>query len=282
MQMSPAMRESAMVPDLYRIQHVRRETKDTFTVELRAVQRNGGVHFAPGQFNMLYVYGVGEVPISISGDPGKDQCLIHTTRAVGTVTRAMQKLHKGATLGVRGPYGTHWPVKEAEGSDIVIIAGGIGLAPLRSALYRILEHREKYGKVQLLYGARTPADILYKNELEHWRARLDMDVVVTVDRAPGTWRGNVGVVPAFIPKAAFDPSSTVSMICGPEMMMRYSVQELQKCGVADENIYVSLERNMKCGIGLCGHCQIQNLFVCKDGPVVSYQNVKDLMTKREV
>ena len=172
-----------MVPVPYRVQRVRQETTDTFTLELGEFRSNGGFSFAPGQFNMLYIYGVGEIPISISGDPSKTHAIVHTTRAVGAVSKAMRKLRKGDTLGVRGPFGTPWPVDRAEGHDVVFVAGGIGLPPLRPALYSILSHREKYGKVVLLYGARTPADILFRAELERWRARLDVDVFVTVDRA---------------------------------------------------------------------------------------------------
>jgi len=231
---------------------------------------------------MLYVFGVGEIPISISGNPEKTRSLVHTTRAIGTVTKAMRKLRKGDTLCVRGPYGTSWPVREGRGKDIIIIAGGIGVAPLRPVVYHILAHRGDYRSVTLLYGTRTPDDILYRNEVEHWRARLDLDVHVTVDRAAPTWKGSVGVVPTLIPRAPFEPSNTVAMICGPEVMMRFTVAELQKRGVPDSMIFLSLERNMKCGIGLCGHCQYQHLFVCRDGPVFSYAKVKELLTKREV
>jgi NAD(P)H-flavin reductase len=266
----------------YRIQQVRQETYDTFTLELLPANGNAGFSFHAGQFNMLYLFGVGEVPISISGDPTENEKLVHTTREVGTVTRAMRKLKRGETLGVRGPFGTHWPVQEALGSDIVIVAGGIGLAPLRPALYQLLSQREKYGKVVLLYGTRSPADILYRRELEQWRARFDLEVYVTVDRATGAWRGNVGVVTTLIPKAPFDPRHTVAMVCGPEVMMRFTIMELQKRGVATENIFLSMERNMKCAVGFCGHCQFGPTFVCKDGPVFSYTRVKDLLAKWEI
>jgi NAD(P)H-flavin reductase len=231
---------------------------------------------------MLYVFGVGEVPISISSDPGQTSALVHTMRAVGTVTKALRKLKRGDVLGVRGPYGSNWPVKEAEGSDVLIAAGGIGLPPLRPALYNILANREKYGKVVLLYGTRSPADMVYRKELEQWRGRFDLDVHVTVDRAVGAWRGNVGVVTTLLPKAHLDPTSTVAMICGPEMMMRFTALELQKRGVAIQDIYLSMERNMKCAIGFCGHCQLGPIFVCKDGPVFRYDRIKSLMEKREV
>jgi NAD(P)H-flavin reductase len=271
-----------MLPHPYRIRQVRKETPDTFTLELAPVNGANGSSFAPGQFNMLYVFGVGEIPISISGDPSQAAPLVHTTRAVGTVTKAMRNLKRGEVLGVRGPYGSHWPVEEAEGNDVVIVAGGIGLAPLRPAMYRILSRREKFGKVVLLYGARTPADILFRRQLEQWRAQLDLEVHVTVDRATEAWRGNVGVVTRLIPKAPFDPLNTVALVCGPEVMMRFTIAELQKRGVDAGQIFVSMERNMKCAVGFCGHCQFGPHFVCKDGPVFRYSQVKDLMTKWEI
>ena len=168
------------------------------------------------------------------------------------------------------------------GKDIVIVTGGIGLAPLRSAMYQITAQREKYGKVALLYGARTPEDILYRKELEHWRAHFDLEVYVTVDRATGTWRGSVGVVTRLIPRAPFDPQNTMALVCGPEIMMRFSAAELEKRGVAASNIFVSMERNMKCAVGFCGHCQYGPNFICKDGPVFQYSHVKDLLVKWEI
>jgi len=181
----------SMIPKPFRIQRTRNETHDTFTMELVPKSGNGGFNFSPGQFNMLYVFGVGEVPISISGDAGDTELLVHTIRAVGTVTKAMRKLKRGDPIGVRGPFGRSWPVSEAEGNDVVIVAGGIGLAPLRPTIYHLLSKREKYGKVMLLYGTRTPSDILFRKELEQWRGRFDFEVELTVDRAMGDWRGNV-------------------------------------------------------------------------------------------
>lgn len=271
-----------MLPHPYRIRQVRKETPDTFTLELAPVNGMNGLSFAAGQFNMLYVFGVGEIPISISGDPGQPEPLVHTTRAVGTVTKAMRNLKRDGVLAVRGPYGSHWPVEEAEGNDVVIVAGGIGLAPLRPAMYQILSQRGKFGKVVLLYGARTPTDILFRRQLEQWRAHLDLEVYVTVDRATEAWRGNVGVVTRLIPKAPFDPLNIVALVCGPEVMMRFTIAELQKRGVEAEQIFVSMERNMKCAVGFCGHCQFGPHFVCKDGPVFRYSQVKDLLTKWEI
>jgi len=269
---------SDMMPEFFRIVRTQKNTHDTFTIELEPPSKI--FSFEPGQFNMLYHFG--EVPISICGDPADRGKLVHTIRAVGTVTRALQKLKKGDAIGIRGPFGTHWPVNESFGSDIMIIAGGIGLPPLRPSIYHILANREKYGKVVLLYGTRTPEDILYRKELELWRSRFDMEVHITVDRASSDWKGNVGVVTTLIPRSHFDPLNTVAMLVGPEIMMRFTVQELQKRGVAAENIYISMERNMKCGVGFCGHCQCGPTFICKDGPVYPYPAIKDVFVKREI
>jgi NAD(P)H-flavin reductase len=271
-----------MLPQRYRIQRVRREIPDTFTLELEPENGVDIPQFATGQFNMLYVFGVGEIPISISGDPAKRKPLVHTTRAVGTVSKAMRALKANDVIGVRGPFGSYWPIKQAEGKDIVIAAGGIGLAPLRSVMYHIISHRERYGKAVLLYGARTPEDILYRRELEKWRAKFDLEVDVTVDRATGSWRRSVGVVTQLIPRASFDPNNTIAMVCGPEIMMRFTAAGLEQRGVALENIYVSMERNMKCAIGMCGHCQYGPNFVCKDGPVFQYSQIQGLLSKWEI
>ena len=271
-----------MLPHPYCVQRVRQETSDTFTLEMEPESGGRELEFTAGQFNMLYAFGVGEVPISISGDPAKPALLVHTTREVGSVTRAMRKLKPWDSLGVRGPFGIGWPVTPAQGADVVIVAGGIGLAPLRPALYQILAARKYYGKVVLLYGTRTPADILFRRELKQWHSRFDLEVHVTVDRAMGNWRGNVGVVTSLVARAPFDPHSTVAMVCGPEIMMRFTVQELERRGVAFENIYLSMERNMKCAVGLCGHCQFGSTFICKDGPVFRYDRVQALLAIREI
>jgi NAD(P)H-flavin reductase len=272
----------AMLPLLCRVEQMRQETHDTFTLKLRLTNGVRELPFLPGQFNMLYVFGVGEVPISISGNPNLPDVLVHTTREVGIVTKAMSQLKPGSTLGVRGPFGNPWPVQEAEGNDVVIVAGGIGLAPLRPVLYHLLARREKYGKIVLLYGTRTPSDILYRKELEKWRAHFDLEVFVTVDRATNGWHGDVGVVTTLISRASFEPFSSTALICGPEVMMRFSVLELQKRGIRSEDIFVSMERNMKCAVGFCGHCQFGPKFICKDGPVMRYDEIKDLLAKREV
>src|SRR3970040_959578 len=199
----------------FRVRGRRRETRDTITVDLQAVAPADESGFTPGQFNMLYVFGIGEVPISISGDPGRVDFLAHTVRAVGAVTQALAAMKRGALVGVRGPFGTSWPVDEARSAEVVIVAGGIGRPPLRPALYRLLARREKFGRIVLLYGARTPGDLLYMRELERWRSRMDLDVEVTVDAAAGSWRGNVGVVTTLIPRGPLHRAPRAALACGP-------------------------------------------------------------------
>jgi len=271
--------ESWAVPQPLRVTRVRRESSDIATFYLTPASPFA---FAAGQFNMLYVFGRGEVAISISGDPGEEDRIVHTVRAVGAVSGALAQLRRSAVVGMRGPFGSSWPLAQAEGSDIVIVAGGLGLAPLRPAIYRVLAHRQHYGRVALLYGARGPADILYQRELETWRRRLDVEIEVIVDHAGADWHGNVGVVPALIPRMSFDPQHTVALVCGPEIMMRFTVAALRDRGLAAEQIYLSMERDMKCAVGLCGRCQFGPAFVCRDGPVFRYDRIAPMFGIREI
>lgn len=279
---APQQEVDPMIPDRYRVQRVVRETADTFTLHLTKAGDEPVPPFEPGQFNMVYVFGIGEVPISISGDPKAQDSLVHTVRAVGAVTRAVCAMQQGDTVGVRGPFGEGWPVREARGHDVLLAAGGLGMAPLRPALYHLLSHRDEYGRIALLYGARTPGDLLFRHELEKWRSRLDADVVVTVDSSPSGWHGNVGVVTSLISRVQFEPERTTAMICGPEVMMRFTSMELLRLRVHAERIHVSMERNMKCGIGLCGHCQYGPFFVCREGPVFRYSRIRGWLGKREI
>lgn len=275
------MRDHVLLPARYRVARMRRELRDTYTLELVPLDGPPPA-FAPGQFAMLYTFGVGEVPISISGDPARPDVVVHTVRAVGAVTRALCGLRPGAVVGVRGPFGRPWPVSEAEGSDIVLVAGGLGLAPLRPVVHHILAQRERYGRVSLLYGARSPRDILYRQQLARWRGRLDLEVAISVDSAPADWRGQVGVVTTLIPRASFDPPETVGLVCGPEVMMRFTLRELLQRGVPPERLFLSMERSMQCAVRLCGHCQFGPAFVCADGPVFPYPAVARLLAIREV
>lgn len=274
--------ENPMVPVRYRLCRTKRETKDTVTLALEPVAESGCMQFGPGQFNMLYAFGRGESAISISGDPDSQKNLVHTVRAVGGVTRALCGLKRGEVIGVRGPFGSSWPLEASKGMDVVLVAGGIGLAPLRPALYRLLAEREHYGRIVLLYGTRSPADILFRRELEQWRGRFDLEVLVTLDRGDSRWRGEVGVVTQLLHRAPLDFGHTVAYVCGPEIMMRFAVQELDKLGVSSDRTFISMERSMKCATGFCGHCQFGPAFICRDGPVFRYEDVAFWFKQRAV
>jgi NAD(P)H-flavin reductase len=269
----------AMVPQPFRVIRRRRETSDTWTLTLEPLDGEG-ISPGPGQFTMLYVFGVGEIPISVSG--ADDGLLVHTVRAVGAVSAAICDAKPGAVVGVRGPFGTTWPVREAVGRDVLVVAGGVGLAPLRTAVQALERSREDYGEVTLLYGGRTPGDLLFRGELASLRRRGKLNVDVTVDAARHDWEGKVGVVPKLIDAAAFDPETVIALVCGPEVMMHFSVMELRERGVAPERIYLSMERNMRCAVGHCGHCQLGPTLVCRDGAVYSYDKLEPLMGVREL
>ncbi len=263
-----------MAPAPFAVARRERETVDSWTLELEPV-RGEAPTVAPGQFVMVYVFGVGEVPISVSAPP-----LALTVRAVGAVTEAVCAAEPGTVLGVRGPFGTGWPIDAAAGADVVVVAGGIGLAPLRPVLLRALQRRGDYGEVALLYGARTPADLLYSRELERWGEQAA--VAVTVDAAEPAWPGKVGVVPKLVPAARFDAGSAVAFVCGPEIMMRFSVDALLARGVPPGRIHLSLERNMRCGLGHCGHCQLGPTLICRDGPVYSFETAAPWLEVRDL
>lgn len=268
------------VPIALPVLEARRESVDVTTLTLDASP--APCRFEPGQFNMLYRFGLGEAAISISGDPAEPGKLIHTIRGVGDLTRQLCALEPGASVGVRGPYGKGWPVHEAEGNDVLFVAGGIGLAPLRPAILHVLARRSRYGRVVILYGARDPEDLIFIDDLHTWRGRFDSQVEVTVDRAGQDWRGPIGVVTRLIARSRFDPDDTSVMVCGPEIMMRFVVSELEKHGVPLHNIHVSMERSMRCAVGLCGHCQWGPTLVCRDGPVYSFDRVRDHFSIREL
>lgn len=274
-----------MVPRVARVRRRRRDGPQEVTLDIELPAANGveaPFSFAPGQFNMLTAFGVGEVPISVSGDPGDQTRLVHTIRAVGPVSTALTRLKPGDALGLRGPFGTHWPVEAAAGQDVVVMAGGLGLAPLRPAIYRLLAERERYGNIVLLYGTRSPDDILFRGELESWRRRLDLGIEVTVDHALSGWHGHVGVVTKLVPHADFDPAQAIAMVCGPEVMMRFAIAALNDAGLDSGRIYLSMERNMKCAIGLCGHCQFGPTFICRDGSVFRHDRLRELLSLKEI
>ncbi len=275
--MTPA--PAPMRPARYVVTGRHAETYDTVTLMLRPA----GSPIEPprpGQFTMLYAFGVGEVPVSVSGS-GRGEVLVQTIRAVGAVTRALCAAAPGDMIGVRGPFGTDWQVSRADGRDMVIVAGGIGLAPLRPVVLTALGQRARYDRVVLLVGARSPQDLVFTRELETW-GRRGADVRVTVDHGQPGWDGQVGLVTGLIEDAVADPADTVAFVCGPEIMMRLSADMLVRCGVPAAGIRVSLERNMRCGAALCGHCQLGPLLLCRDGPVVSYAEAAPLVTIKEL
>jgi len=269
-----------MVPEPFVLRSKRQETEDTWTLELVSAARERGIAFAPGQFTMIEAGGAGEVPISISGDPSDTETLTQTIRAVGLATAAICNAQPGQLLGIRGPFGNSWPVQRLEGLDVVVAAGGIGLAPLRPAILALLANRERYGRLVLLYGARTPGQMLFVEELHEWHNR-GFEVHTTVDSAGPEWLGHVGVVTRLIGRADLD-SGFAGLTCGPEIMMRLTALALADFGIEGERLYVSTERNMQCGIGHCGHCQLGPWLLCRDGPVFDWQTIAHWLQLREV
>jgi NAD(P)H-flavin reductase len=269
-----------MVPEPFEVLARRQDTGDTWTLELEACSGKA-FDFAPGQFTMLSAGGSGEVPISISGHPDRPERLVHTVREVGLATAAICAAAPGRVLGVRGPFGRPWPVELAEGADVVIAAGGIGLAPLRPALLWLIARRERYGRLVLVYGGRAPDQLLYGEDLARWREG-GLESLVTVDSAGPEWLGHVGVVTRLVRRAGLDGPATIAMSCGPEVMMRFTAAALREVGVAADRIYVSAERNMQCGIGHCGHCQLGPSLVCRDGPVYRWSDLEPWLAIREL
>lgn len=267
---------TALVPAPARVVAVREELAGVTTLTLATPLARA---LRPGQFNMLYAFGVGEAAISTSGDPAARDVAVHTIRAVGPVTRALCAAREGDVIGLRGPYGTPWPLDVA-GADLLIVAGGLGLAPLRAAIFHVLAQRAAYGRVTVLVGARSPADMLYAGALARWRERADLEVLVTVDHADTTWTGHVGVVTALLDHVELG-AQPLALVCGPEVMMQFTVRELARRGVSADRIYLSLERNMKCAVGHCGRCQLGPSFVCKDGPVLRRDRLDPWLTTRE-
>lgn len=269
-------RHDALLPRPWRVEAATHESQDVVTLQLASPTGHASPWRA-GQFNMLYAFGIGEVPISFSG--GDARSPRHSIRVVGPVSRALAALEPGALLGVRGPYGSAWPLEAARGGDVVIAAGGIGLAPLKPLIEAICTRRAEFGAVSLLYGARSPTDRLFEACQPAWRAQ-GIDIAETVDHADAAWRGQVGVVTTLIRRARFDPATTHAFLCGPEIMMRFAALEFERAGVAPAAIALSMERNMQCALGWCGHCQLGPYFVCLDGPVFDWPRLRELMTVR--
>lgn len=267
-------------PAAMRIAAVRQEIAEVATYDLQFVDvRDAAAYrFQPGQFNMLYLPGVGEAAISLSGDAGETTRWQHTVRIAGRVTTTLAQLPVGAVLGVRGPFGQGWPVDAWRGSDVVLVAGGIGLAPVRPILYELLRRRSEFGNVTLIYGARTPETLLYRDEYAAWESG-GIRVLSTVDRAPADWSGHQGVVTLLLDRLPLPrPDRTYIAACGPEVMMRYTAMSAARRGITNAHLWLSMERNMQCAAGFCGHCQWGPLFVCKDGPVFRLDRIQHLLT----
>lgn len=259
------------------IEATKRETYDTLIYTL--VLKDGGeFSFKPGQFNMVGLPGMGEAPISISSEPSRRESFDHTIRAVGNVTRALANLEEGDEVMIRGPYGSSWPMEKAKGKDILIVAGGIGLAPLRSFIFHIFENRADFGYLEILYGARTPDDMLYTQEFPQWRKQEKVKLLLTVDQVPEgeAWEYGIGVVTELFDFVEIPPASGIALTCGPEIMMRFVTMGLLQRGFSPGRVYLSMERRMKCGIAHCGHCQIGPKYVCQDGPVFTYRALRGL------
>jgi NAD(P)H-flavin reductase len=271
-----------MLPQSYVVREVSKETPDTFTLRLEPENAAQESVFLPGQFSMLWVFGVGELPISISGDPAIHDRLTYTVRSVGQATHSLVNQGVGDGVGVRGPFGAGWPVEAARGRDVIVVAGGIGMAPLRPVIYEVLRHRKEYGRLVVLYGGRSPRELLYRKELTKWARSPETQVLVTVDYGGLSWRGHVGVVTTLFKYSRLQPAQSVAMVCGPEIMMRFAVRELEAQGLSRDDIYISMERNMKCAVGFCGHCQYGPHFICKDGPVFPYERVHKLLEKYDL
>ncbi len=252
--------------------------EQTAMEKLFVLRPNNGVplHHKPGQFVEVSVLGVGECPISVCSAPSRDEAFELCVRRAGNVTNALHKLKVGDVVGIRGPYGTHYPVDELKGKDLLFVAGGLGVAPLRSFINLVLERRKDYGRVIMMFGCRAPADRLFRKDLVSWQARSDVEYLETVDTCDASWTGNVGVITTLFPKLSIQPESTYAIMVGPPVMYRFAIAACRARGLADDHIVVSLERRMKCGQGKCGHCQMGPVYVCQEGPVFNFASIKHL------
>jgi sulfite reductase subunit B len=261
------------------ITKIERETFDVKTYTVKFVEENiqNSFHYRQGQFAEISLFGYGESPISITSSPSRPTFLEFTIRGCGKVTNAIHQKNVGDILYIRGPYGNSFPFEEIKGKNVAFVAGGIGLAPLRSLINRIFDERGQFGKVSILYGSKTPDELCFKKELEEWKKMKDTEVLLTVDKGDETWKGNVGVVTILFKQTKLLTSENgVAFVCGPPVMIPFCIAELQKLGFTPQNIYSTLERYMKCGIGKCGHCNIGEKFMCMDGPVFAYEEMQTM------
>ena len=267
------------LPDIAQVLEVVDETPDTktFTLRFRDSKNGNGFHFLPGQFLELSVFGCGEAPFCIASSPTRPATLQTTVRRTGQLTDALHDLGSGAEVGLRGPFGNGFDVEAAHGKDLLFVAGGIGLPPLRSLIWNVLDQRACFGKVTILYGARTPADLVYKDEIREWETTPGVEFHVTVDVGPPSWTGNVGVVPVLFQKTTLRPENTLAYVCGPPIMIKFVVRDLFERGFREDSVISTLERMMQCGIGKCNHCAIGHRYVCRDGPVFNYRQIRELV-----
>lgn len=268
-----------LIPEFYPLHSFRRENSDVFSLEIQLKEH---FFFQPGQFNMLCLPGIGEVAISISGDPEESSSLRHTIREVGSVTEVMAKMKKGDLLGIRGPFGQGWPIKKLSGKDLLLVAGGLGIAPLRPLIHLAKNNRGDFSRIILLYGVKKPENFIFSRELARWEKKINLEVWKIVEIGDENWQAEVGLITDLLPKISLDPKRTVMFTCGPEIMMRFAALTALEVGLKEENIFLSLERNMKCATGFCGHCLYGPFFICRDGPVFPYHRLKNLLPIQEL
>ncbi len=270
---------SEYLPKQAEILSVKKETADTSRFRMKFVDPadREAFEYQPGQFVEISVMGAGEVPISITSSPLIDKGYFELCiRDTGKVTREIHKLGEGDIVGIRGPYGNSFDIKSMQGKEVLFVVGGLGLAPLRPVINGVVASRDEYKGVKILYGARTPGDMLFNEDLDEWSKIDGVEVLTTVDRADDSWKGNVGVVPKLFEKTEIEPKKTVAVICGPGIMIKFVMKDLLGMGFKEKDIWLTMERHMKCGIGKCGHCNIGTKYVCIDGPVFTFDQIKDL------
>lgn len=253
------------------------ESPDAKTFVLQPIDKTNGVlKYKPGQFMLFSLVGYGEAPFTFASAPGKDGRFQISVRRVGSLTSALHQLKEKDIVGVRGPYGNTFPLEKIKGKDLLFVAGGCGIAPLRPLIQHVFKNRKNYGRVEIIYGCRTPKDIFYKEEIKSWQAQPESFAHLTVDEPDELWGGTCGVVCVLLPKIKLNPKASLVFLCGPGVMIKFAVNDILKLGFKEQNIYASLERYMKCGIGKCGHCYIKGKYVCLDGPNFSYTQMKEL------
>ena len=273
---------STMVPSTVHVLKIIQEIDETVTLVLDLPSSLTDFYFTPGQFNMLYSFGQGEIPVSFSGNQSINHQIVHTIRSVGAVSQSLVSLKVGQALGIRGPFGQGFPMDRFIGKEVIIVGGGLGLAPLRPVIYFLKDIASKVKKATLLIGAKNPNNLLYSKEVENWKQDKSFEVHTTFDQAPSSYKGPIGLITNLIPRITFNPLETIVLVCGPEIMMKSIAIEFEKKGVNKADIYMSLERNMKCALGFCGHCQLGPDFICREGPVLDYKALESRLRIHEI